>query len=301
MNYRASVEGIPLLQPMYYHNPITSEAYQVPNEYYFGSEMIVCPITSPADGETGMAKFSGWLPEGNWMDLFTGLVYVGGRKIDFYRKIDKIPVLAKEGSIIPLDGRKEGNDIDNPEFLELHIISGDSGEFILREDEGDSISTEWSETLYSFSYGDKSEFIINEAKGNLSGVPKERRYKLVFRGVKDNLIVKVYNEGNQMKNIECVYDYNISAEIVYIPLTDVKSKIIVELENISISSNQVIDKIFTFLNESEIEFDLKNNIFNTVRKLENGKTIVYVVGELQAMNIKPEILGPLNEILLARE
>ena len=45
MNLRANQESMPLLQPMYYHNPLQEEAYHVPNEYYFGSELIVCPIT----------------------------------------------------------------------------------------------------------------------------------------------------------------------------------------------------------------------------------------------------------------
>lgn len=301
MNYRASLEGIPLIQPMYYHNPSKYESYQVPNEYYFGSEMIVCPITSPTNKATGMAKFSGWLPDGNWMDLFTGLTYVGGRKIDFYRKIDNIPVLAKEGSIIPLDGRKEGNNIDNPEFLEIHIISGKSGEFVLKEDEGVNISEEWSETLYSFNYEEKAEFIINEPTGNISILPEERRYKLVFRGINNDVVVKVYSGLDELKDIQLSYNHYISAKIVYIPLTNIKSKITVQLENVNKSTNQINKRIFDFLNESEIEFDLKNDIFNIVSKIKESKSIIYILGELQSMNIKPEIMGPLNEILLASE
>ena len=44
MNLRANQESMPLIQPMYYHNPLQEEAYHVPNEYYFGSELIVCQI-----------------------------------------------------------------------------------------------------------------------------------------------------------------------------------------------------------------------------------------------------------------
>ena len=67
---------------MYYHNQMEYAAYMVPNEYYFGSEMIVCPITVPVYLESGKAMFSAWLPEGKWVDLFTGLIYEGGRRID---------------------------------------------------------------------------------------------------------------------------------------------------------------------------------------------------------------------------
>lgn len=47
MNYRAHAQDIPLILPMYYKNARSQEAYQVPNEFYFGSQLIAAPITSP--------------------------------------------------------------------------------------------------------------------------------------------------------------------------------------------------------------------------------------------------------------
>ncbi len=132
MNLRACEEGVPLVQPVYYHHPFEAEAYQVPNEYYFGSQLLVCPMTEQADRESGMAGF------GAWTDVFTGMRYEGGRRVDFYREIDKIPVLLKSGGILPLDGRTQGNAYDLPEYLELCLApgAGEAGEFCLWEDDG---------------------------------------------------------------------------------------------------------------------------------------------------------------------
>jgi len=47
MNYRCHTEGIPLICPMYYAYPKRSEAYEVKNQYLFGSELMVAPITEP--------------------------------------------------------------------------------------------------------------------------------------------------------------------------------------------------------------------------------------------------------------
>ena len=55
MNYHASHDGQPLIRPMYYLEPEQPEAYEVPNEYYFGTELVVCPITEPTDKAAGTA------------------------------------------------------------------------------------------------------------------------------------------------------------------------------------------------------------------------------------------------------
>ena len=47
MNYRASESAEPMIMPMYYKHPEAAEAYEAANQYYFGSEMIVAPITAP--------------------------------------------------------------------------------------------------------------------------------------------------------------------------------------------------------------------------------------------------------------
>ena len=47
-------------------------AYNVPNEYTFGSELICAPITSHTAADAPVASTTVWLPEGTWTDFFTG-------------------------------------------------------------------------------------------------------------------------------------------------------------------------------------------------------------------------------------
>ncbi|MCB0043761.1 MAG: hypothetical protein KDE23_28935, partial [Caldilinea sp.] len=47
MNYRAAEAGRPLVEPMYWQNPDTPDAYEVPDEFRFGTELVVAPIVSP--------------------------------------------------------------------------------------------------------------------------------------------------------------------------------------------------------------------------------------------------------------
>ena len=95
MNRYASREGIPLVQPMYYQEPEQNEAYQVPNNYYFGSEMLVSPITEKMDPVAAAAKAVTWIPQGNWFDFFNGRKYNGGRLMELWRTVDEMPVLVR--------------------------------------------------------------------------------------------------------------------------------------------------------------------------------------------------------------
>ena len=132
MNYHASHDGQPLIRPMYYLEPEQPEAYEVPNEYYFGTELVVCPITEPTDKAAGTACVKAWIPEGKWYDIFSGLKYDGGRMLELYRSLEDIPVLAKEGAIIPLTDLTEyTNSVENPKELAVKIVPGKKNAFIL--------------------------------------------------------------------------------------------------------------------------------------------------------------------------
>ena len=111
------------------------------NEYMFGSELLVCPITGPVNKKTGLAGQKVWLPEGKWTDVFTGISYKGGRTVEMFRDMADIPVLAKEGAIIPLSLNK-GNDASNPVNMELWLYSGSNSYTLYEEkDSGEGVQT----------------------------------------------------------------------------------------------------------------------------------------------------------------
>ncbi len=64
MNHRAAVEGVPLVRPMYHLAPSEPRAYTVPNQFAFGSELLVAPVTTPRDAVTLRGAVRAWLPAG---------------------------------------------------------------------------------------------------------------------------------------------------------------------------------------------------------------------------------------------
>jgi hypothetical protein len=137
MNTRSAVYDEPLICPLYWEFPGAEEAYNHPNQYLFGNQLIVAPITRPRGTKTHLASVDVWLPAGRFVDIFTGLVYDGDRELRLHRSLKHTPVFAREGAIVPLDGTWPiPNGCPNPATIELLLVVGKSGHFDLVEDDG---------------------------------------------------------------------------------------------------------------------------------------------------------------------
>lgn len=188
MNYRTYSKGTALCEPMYYSYPEREEAYSVRNEYFFGSELIAAPITNPVSPVTNLSCAKVWLPEGRFTDIFTGRIYKGGRYYDMYRGLESIPVLAKEGAIIPMGTEDRVNNWKNPEKLDILVYRG-NGSFNLYEDDGETKSFEkggFAQTKLTVRENDcETVFNWNAADGDASSLPENRQVKVNFRDIAD--------------------------------------------------------------------------------------------------------------------
>ncbi|MDR0297510.1 MAG: alpha-xylosidase [Streptococcaceae bacterium] len=138
-NIRTERDGRALIEPMYYAYPLDEEAYQHKNQYLFGGELIVAPITQKSNSALKMGEVDVWLPKGTWYDFFTGQKYDGDTELKIYREIDKIPVFVKSGSIIPVDKNPLANENVSSE-IEWRIFPGNDGRYTLLEDDNETIA-----------------------------------------------------------------------------------------------------------------------------------------------------------------
>ena len=180
--WKTHTQGDPLCAPMYYDYH-TEDAYQAKNQYIFGGQLLVCPVTAPADQKLNLAKTSVWLPEGRWTDFFTGKIYKGGQWVDMFRDLDTMPVLAGEGAIVPMYRSGRANALDNDQPLEIHIWRG-NGSFDLYEDDGESNRDNHLITpMQVEENGSSLCFTIHPGAGDRSLVPEKRSIRLIFRDV----------------------------------------------------------------------------------------------------------------------
>ncbi len=196
MNRRTQKDGRAICEPMYYNYPNEENAYKVKNQYFFGSELIVAPISEHTSSETNMAGTLVWLPEGRYTDIYNGRIYSGNTLVKMYRDIETIPVLAKEGAIVPMSKNCKSNSVKNPKDLELLIFRGNN-EFSLYEDDGETNNYqngEFCETAFKISEDNSTvTFNIKKSVGDISVVPEKRNYTLIFRDIVDGTVTVTVN------------------------------------------------------------------------------------------------------------
>jgi len=135
--------GLSLLRPLYYDHPEENNAYRFKNQYLFGDDMLVAPITRPLEDKDEMAPASIWLPPGDWFDLATGALETGGRILKRRYVLEETPVFARAGAVIPEQEevrRLTHKAYPHPVF---RIVAGKSGSGILYEDDG--ATTAWKD------------------------------------------------------------------------------------------------------------------------------------------------------------
>jgi alpha-glucosidase (family GH31 glycosyl hydrolase) len=300
MNYRNSVEGEPLIQPMYYQYPEISDAYEVKNQYYFGSELIVAPITEAMDRTLILAKVKVWLPKGNYFDFFNGRIYDGNRYLEMYRGLENTPVLAKAGGIIPMNGPEfVGNNLSNPNEIEIRVFAGDDGHFVMYEDDGDSMEYKKGAFVMTdmvFDWNEKFLFKIQAAVGELDLIPTQRNYRLRFIGFVDCDEIGV-TLGDTNIQFTKFYNKEMNSIEVNVEDIDTSKELIVQFgHKQQMASNRVEEILLGFLDQAQIEFQLKEQIYHLIKLKPD---ISKIITELLTWNLDQNLFGVLCEILLA--
>lgn len=288
MNYRTHKDSLALCEPMYYQYPYKEEAYEVDNQFLFGSELMVAPITEKINPKTNLASVEVWLPEGRWTDIYTDAIYPGGQKIIMYRGIESIPVFAKEGAIIPLSANDRNNSSDNPKDMVIRIYRGNNT-FDLYEDDGISNNYQTGVSAIT-SYTVKEEnnsvyFTVSSAKGDTSVLPEKRNYKLIFEDISDVESLTVVRNGKKT-NAEYIRK-NGKVEVTLKNVTP-KSKINLELCGITARENR--DK-----KEQIIELITKYQLPTDYKRFRLQPFLKDIYGKFPVNT--PELKGPVEEVL----
>lgn len=241
MNWRAAVDGDPIVEPMYWANPNLGESYEVPDEFRFGTELVVAPVVDPMDKASMRGKADAWLPQGDWLDFFDGRRYVAadpaGRRLAVWRTIDRIPVFAKAGGIVPMQSDPLSDMTVNPRALDVVVFPGADGSFAMREDSGEfhdvcadaaaaqEAATAVTAMTWQWDDGRSPQFVIEAPTGNTSVVPERRDWTLIFRGVARSAMQVIVGGEAWDKDLvgTTVVDYDAETMSLSVKLVDVPS------------------------------------------------------------------------------
>jgi alpha-glucosidase (family GH31 glycosyl hydrolase) len=178
-------------------------------QYTFGDELLVAPVY-----EKGVTTQKVYLPEGKWINYWTGEQMQGNAEVTVAAPINQIPLFVKHGAIIPMRNYASSVEKGNNNTLTLHVYPGADGSFNLLEDDGtsnDYLKGIYASTIIELKNNlDNIIVKINPAEGSYIGMKPTRKWVLHIHAEKMLQLVKVnnhpvkfsYNSQTKTTNIE---------------------------------------------------------------------------------------------------
>lgn len=180
---RAAVDGKPLMRAMFLDYPddytyTPATRYQ----YLFGPDILVAPVyqDTQADSLGNDIRDGIYLPEGRWVDYFTGDLYEGGRILEnFPAPLWKLPVFVRQGAVIPMTAPNNNPSQIDPSvrIFECWPAEGEYSTHLYDDDgrtmnytRGESVSTMIDASLVNGKY----VLTIHPAQGDFDGFVKEQ-------------------------------------------------------------------------------------------------------------------------------
>ncbi len=298
MNARTAEQGIPLVEPLYYQWPADGHVYrrEFRNEFLFGSEMLVSPITEKLSPVTGLAPADTWLPEGLWFDFFSGRTYTGGQRITLCRPLDELPVFVKAGGILPLSGDPLHHGAENPRHMEVHVFPKASSTFSLYEDDGMTMAYRDGHSVRTelrVDWDTALTFTVGRPEGDPDLIVRDRTWTVVFRHLKAGALPLVTEDGAE-KAFTCekvhdgfavtVPDVNGTLEIRFAELPEL-------LE--SVSPEEVLELLRRFQGSHGLKQALYDLVVSDASPLQ-----IYAV--LEREKADPALIAALTEMMILR-
>jgi alpha-glucosidase len=133
--------GAPVMRPLWFEYPDDPRTYTIEDEYLVGRDLLVAPIVRESATTRGV-----YFPAGsNWVDWWTGKTYEGGKDAEIEAPLDRLPLFARAGAIIPTQHVVQHTGEMAGQPLSLLVVPGADGASSFYEDAGEGYG-EWRTT-----------------------------------------------------------------------------------------------------------------------------------------------------------
>ena len=164
------MQALPLVYP-------TDRAVRdVDDEYLFGNSLLVSPVTQKG----AMARNVVLPAEDDWVDFWTGQRYKGGQSISSDAPLDRLPMLVRAGSILPLGPIVQSTaEVQDP--IVLRIYAGRDADFQLYEDSGDGYAYEHgANATIPMHWDDRHRLlVVGPTRGSFAGLRTQHTFQIV--------------------------------------------------------------------------------------------------------------------------
>ena len=125
------LSGAPILRPLVYHHMSDKNVYSIGNEFYMGEYMLFAPVTTE-----GAVSRNVYLPEGEWINYWTGEEYSGNTTITVdapLLEMQGLPIFVKKGGVIVKQDESLTLTNDIPAKLYIDFYTDDKATISLHE------------------------------------------------------------------------------------------------------------------------------------------------------------------------
>lgn len=188
--------GTPVIRPLMMEYPKDENTYNLSDQFMVGNNVIIAPILQPSVQYRAV-----YLPEGNWVDYWTEVVFEGGKYHLIKADLNTLPIFIKKGSFLAHGTIKRSTEIkDEKLFLHLYYGENTSSSFRLYEDDGCTFEYQHGnfllKTFYVKCEKDQISLTISE-EGRFK--PQWNEIELVVHGAHENISLFINGEEKSLQ------------------------------------------------------------------------------------------------------
>lgn len=299
---KESVDGLPMIRAMFLEYPNTytlgkSTQYQ----FLYGPYFLIAPIyqETKADENGNDIRNGIYLPEGSWIDYFSGEKYEGNCIVNnFVSPLWKLPVFVKNGAIIPMTNPNNNVSEMDKKTRIYEVYPYKYSSFTEYDDDGITEAYKFGKGVTTFIESNvdkknKATITIHTTKGGFNGFVKNKGTELrinVTRKPK-TISAKVGNKKIKLQEVNSMEDFSKKENVFYFEQAPNLNKfatkdsefekeiitknpqVLVKLSSTDIVSNEVVVSIegfeFAPYNNHKISTGVINTPSNAQVKEEN--------------------------------
>lgn len=176
LGFEQSAYGKPLMRPLYYYHFNDPETFKAEEQYYWGDQFLVAPVTT--QGATARMVY---LPEGQWYNFYDNTKSEGKQWVNQSFNLKQIPLFVKAGSFVPLwqpdSVIRSTESYDSKKLSLVYYPSAAPSSYTLFDDDGNSTRTleKADYELVTFAGSTAGNVISIEIKTNNEALYKRRQ------------------------------------------------------------------------------------------------------------------------------
>jgi len=159
--------------------------------------------------------------------------------------------------------KAKDNHLGGSANMKVVVFPGASNTFTMYEDRGDYDEYQdgvFATTDMKFCWGDKVEFLIEAAKGDLTFIPEQRKWDICLRGFAKDIQTKVFVDDVPVE-AQAVYDKECNTTIISVEAATASViRLHIQGETLIHNNDDVIERCMNVLQMSQLDIGTKTSI-----------------------------------------